>query len=34
MIIDAPPAGEVILQYRRDGAGPVRFEVVVRADGA
>jgi hypothetical protein len=30
MLIDAPPEGAVILEYRRDGDGPVLFEVLVR----
>jgi hypothetical protein len=30
MLIDAPPTGEIVLEYRRGGQGPVLFEVLVR----
>jgi hypothetical protein len=30
LIIDAPPQGEIRLEYRRAGEGPVLFEVLVR----
>ena len=30
LAIDAPPDGEVVLEYRREGEGPVLFEVLLR----